>query len=270
MIKYTHRYCISPPGTNIYHNKNKLTNINKQEWNQIVQMIWEYNDRELPEDLPPKLMKLTAIKCNLIYLPNLFQNYNLTSITISNNQLTYIPKLPTKLEILDCSNNQIREFEDQMFPESMIYFKCQNNKIRKLPIFPHVNLIVINVSNNLLSFLIFYDKRLSYQPNSYNYFDDPFYEHNHFLEYYQNNKWSIGNKLFPYYDNYISSKIIHYIQEDTRLESFIKKIIKDLTIICKKCHTQWVPNKFIMRTSTCFEDFKYYKYNDGQCPKCGL
>ncbi|KAI9140112.1 hypothetical protein BKA69DRAFT_1081939 [Paraphysoderma sedebokerense] len=150
---------------------------------------------ELPK-LPTSLRSLCFYECNINYIPpNYFPN-GLRHLDLSRNQITNLPDLPPKLEVLDCKLNPITEFpklpntlQSLCFSECNIEYIPPNylpyglrslnlscNQITNLPgLPPKLETLRINGNQNLelpklpesLRSLDFYGSKIRYIPPNY-------------------------------------------------------------------------------------------------------
>ncbi|MES2133091.1 MAG: T9SS type A sorting domain-containing protein [Bacteroidota bacterium] len=94
---------------------------------------------------------LKALDCTnnqLSFLPSLPSR--LLSLTCSQNQLTSIPSLPYVLGYMDCSNNQLTNLP--LLPNTIRYLYCSYNQLSSLPALPS-SLLGLWCYNNLLTSL---------------------------------------------------------------------------------------------------------------------
>ncbi len=92
---------------------------------------------------------LKALDCTnnqLSFLPSLPSR--LLSLTCSQNQLTSIPSLPNVLGYVDCSNNQLTTIS--LLPNTIKYLYCSYNQLSNLPTLP-TSLLDLRCYNNLLT-----------------------------------------------------------------------------------------------------------------------
>ena len=76
-----------------------------------------------------KSTELILSNLNLDYLPNNLPS-SLQTLYCSHNQIKELNNLPSSLQTLDCSNNQIKELNN--FPSSLQTLFCDNNQIIEL------------------------------------------------------------------------------------------------------------------------------------------
>lgn len=93
---------------------------------------------------------LTALNCHqnqLSFLPKLPST--LLSLTCSENQLTSMPVLPNTLVNLECDNNQLTILPP--LPNTIRYLYCSFNQLTNLPVLPNALLHLFCNNNNLTS-----------------------------------------------------------------------------------------------------------------------
>jgi hypothetical protein len=108
------------------------------------QSIEEYFT-QFPDDIE-------EINVNFIsdHLPNLSRFYKLKILNCYNNQLTYLPPLPSTLKTLGCCNNQLTYLPH--LPSTLEMLWCYNNQLTYLPHLPS-NLEILWCYNNQLTSL---------------------------------------------------------------------------------------------------------------------
>ena len=84
------------------------------------------------------LTKLTRLKQKLNLIQNVYELYNLQTLTLSNNQIEEIPKELgnlTNLQVLYLSNNSIKEIPKELFENGNLinlrYIYLYNNQINR-------------------------------------------------------------------------------------------------------------------------------------------
>lgn len=92
------------------------------------------------------------------------------TLNLSNLGLTYLPDLPEKLTKLDCSHNQLKEFNIPL-PESLTYLNCSYNQLEEISSLPET-LTYLNCRYNELQQLPFIPLSCVYLDCSYNRLDD--------------------------------------------------------------------------------------------------
>src|SRR4029078_8723425 len=97
------------------------------------------------KDLPPELTHLYCSN-NLIREINVEKLENLMILEINNNKLTILPKLPLRLERLNCSDNNLNNIDSLEDHPNLKYLICVNNNIKRIPFIP--NLEHLNIKKN--------------------------------------------------------------------------------------------------------------------------
>jgi hypothetical protein len=92
---------------------------------------------------------ISEINCsnnNLTFLPKL--PVYLVTLYCSNNNLSLLPKLPPFLECLECSNNKLTSLP--ALPKTLMRLYTADNTLSELPVIP-LKLRILHCSNNKLS-----------------------------------------------------------------------------------------------------------------------
>lgn len=90
-------------------------------------------------------------------------------LDLSGLELTQLPELPEKLTKLNCSRNQLKEFNVAL-PENLTYLNCSYNQLEYLPALPE-GLVYLNCSHNELKELPALPLSLQYIVCSHNFLD---------------------------------------------------------------------------------------------------
>jgi hypothetical protein len=110
-----------------------------------------FNIEEYINSLPNDVEDIYLCNKNLTYIPDLSRFVNLKYLDCDNNQLTYLPNLPSSLVGLYCSYNQLINL--QKLPNNLEVLDCNSNKLTYLPSLP-----------NSLNSLFCYNNKLTYLP----------------------------------------------------------------------------------------------------------
>ena len=95
-------------------------------------------------------IKSITLSNNISDLTGISGFSNLTSLNVADNNLTFLPTLPSGLTTFRCSNNRLTQLPT--LPSALTVFHCYGNKLTQLPSLP-VNLKVFDCSRNQLSAL---------------------------------------------------------------------------------------------------------------------
>ena len=109
--------------------------------------ILEADVQSYLDGLPENIRGIIVNKCNLTYISNLSRFTNLEILDCSDNQLKSLPELPESLTELYCGYNQLISLPE--LPESLTELYCYNNQLISLPNLQK-NLIILWCSNNQL------------------------------------------------------------------------------------------------------------------------
>ncbi len=110
-----------------------------------------FMDFEFPV-LPISLRNLRMANCEFDTLPDLSGITSLEYLNISGNNLTILPTLPSNLEDLQCSNNQLSVSNLAGLPDNLEILNCKFNDLSTLPSLPQT-LTLLECSNNELTLL---------------------------------------------------------------------------------------------------------------------
>lgn len=112
-----------------------------------METIHEYLDT-----LASDIEELDLSNRSIERLPDLFRFINLKKLNISHNKLRYFFDLPSTIEYLDCSNNNLVILHTQLFCSVRLqYLDCSNNNLERLKNYMPINLKVLICHNNSLS-----------------------------------------------------------------------------------------------------------------------
>jgi|GEM_PF-1011751 len=103
--------------------------------------------KTLPDNLPASLKDLSIDYNQLTTLPKLPSG--LTRLNCSNNQFTTIQNLPASLEALFCNENKLTQLPT--LPSNLTYLNCQYNLLTTLPTLPPTLITLIANNNKLTS-----------------------------------------------------------------------------------------------------------------------
>ena len=109
------------------------------------------------KNLPSNTQSINLRDKQLTYLPDLSRFKYLRYLDCSNNKLTSLPKLNSKLINLDCSNNQITSLPE--LNTKLLYINCQHNQLTSLPEL-NTELKYLNCHHNQLTSLPKLNKNL--------------------------------------------------------------------------------------------------------------
>ena len=121
--------------------------------------ILEADVQSYLDGLPENIRGIIVNKCNLTYISNLSRFTNLEILDCSDNQLKSLPELPESLTELYCYNNQLISLPN--LQKNLIILWCSNNQLISLPELPE-NLEELQCYNNLLTSLPDLQKSLNY------------------------------------------------------------------------------------------------------------
>jgi hypothetical protein len=103
--------------------------------------------RELDTNLIPKYIRSLNIgNCKIETIKGDFYDFRkLYQLNLSNNKLTFLPKLPKYLITLYCEGNQLTSLPE--LPDTLYELRCFNNQLTSLPKLP-ASLVQLNIYNN--------------------------------------------------------------------------------------------------------------------------
>ena len=117
-----------------------------------------FNIEEYLNDLPDDTYSIDVNSRQLTYLPDLSRFHNLQYLSCSNNYLTTLPLLNTKLRVLKCNNNHLTSLPPLNQNLESLY--CYKNQLTVLPGL-NENLDILDCCDNRLTSLPFLPPNLS-------------------------------------------------------------------------------------------------------------